>query len=89
MTPMFSYKDCRFSVRPDKFGTGRVVVWSEMKVTNSFTLETSFHGYRDGELTKVYGETELEELGVSCARALLKYAYLLKSLDKELTKTHG
>jgi hypothetical protein len=26
-TALFSYKDCRFKIEPNKIGTGRVVVW--------------------------------------------------------------
>ena len=49
---MFNLKDCRFRIDPSKFGTGRVVVWSQFAVTNSFTLECSFYGYSlDGIVT--------------------------------------
>ena len=45
---LFSYPDCRFMVKPDKQGTGRVVVWKEFGITNSFTLETSMYGFQIG-----------------------------------------
>jgi cytosolic carboxypeptidase protein 2/3 len=48
---LFSYPDCRFIVKPDKQGTGRVVVWKEFSITNSFTLETSMFGYKIGDIT--------------------------------------
>lgn len=38
---MFDFSSCRFSQDKYKLNTARVVVWNEMKVTNSFTLETS------------------------------------------------
>ncbi|CAG9321202.1 unnamed protein product [Blepharisma stoltei] len=88
LTRIFSYKDCRFNVQQDKLGTGRVVVWNELKVTNSFTLETSFYGFEDGKEIKVYGEEELEELGFSIAKAILKFSYLSKSLEQELLKSN-
>lgn len=47
---LFSYPDCRFMVKPDKQGTGRVVVWKEFSITNSFTLETSMFGYKIGDI---------------------------------------
>lgn len=50
---LFSYPDCRFMVKKDKQGTGRVVVWKEFSITNSFTLETSMFGYRIGEFTVI------------------------------------
>ncbi|KAG7390320.1 Cytosolic carboxypeptidase 2 [Phytophthora pseudosyringae] len=40
----YSFADCTFSVNASKKGTGRVVVWNEMEVLHSFTLETSFFG---------------------------------------------
>jgi hypothetical protein len=46
---MFDYSSCRFKVQQSKIGTGRVVVWKEFGITNSFTLETSFHGYTYGD----------------------------------------
>lgn len=45
ITPLFNLKDCRFRVDQSKLGTARVIVWKEFGVTNSFTLENSFHGY--------------------------------------------
>ena len=50
-TPMFDYSSCRFKIQQSKLGTGRVVVWKEFGITNSFTLETSFHGYTYGDET--------------------------------------
>lgn len=38
---IFDYRQCRFKQDKYKLNTARVVVWNEMKVTNSFTLETS------------------------------------------------
>lgn len=38
---IFNYNQCRFKQDKYKLNTARVVVWNEMRVTNSFTLETS------------------------------------------------
>jgi len=40
---VFDINACKFKVEKSKMGTGRVVVWKEYEVTNSFTLENSFH----------------------------------------------
>ena len=40
---MFDYTKCQFKQDKYKLNTARVVVWNEMKVTNSFTLETSMY----------------------------------------------
>ena len=42
---VFDINACKFKVEKSKMGTGRIVVWKEFEVTNSFTLENSFHGY--------------------------------------------
>ena len=49
-TPFFKLDECRFKVSEDKMSTARVVAWSELKITNSFTLETSFFGYSETQI---------------------------------------
>ena len=44
MTPLFTFKDCRFKIDKCKLNTARVVCWNELRITNSFTLETSLFG---------------------------------------------
>ncbi|RHY33584.1 hypothetical protein DYB32_001518 [Aphanomyces invadans] len=41
----FSFPDCTFNVPRSKLSTGRVSVWNDIRILNSFTLETSFCGY--------------------------------------------
>jgi hypothetical protein len=41
---IFEYSDCKFQQDRSKLSTARVVVWNEMKVTNSFTCEISMYG---------------------------------------------
>jgi len=45
---LFSYQNSHFSVTKTKGSTGRVVVWHELGVANSFTLEASFCGAAEG-----------------------------------------
>lgn len=40
-TTLFNYSDCRFKIEKYKLNTARIVCWNELKITNSFTLETS------------------------------------------------
>lgn len=42
--PIFDYENCRFNQDKFKLNTARVVVWNEMNVFNSFTLEISLYG---------------------------------------------
>ena len=88
-TPLFSYKDCRFRVEPDKAATGRVVIWKELGVTNSFTLETSFYGASCAGEIKQFGQCELEELASQLMFALLEYTSLLRQIEKEMFLNHG
>lgn len=41
---MFSFDFCKFHIHRCKESTGRVVMWKEMMIKNSFTLEASFAG---------------------------------------------
>jgi len=88
-TPMFSYNDCGFRVKPFKEGTARVVVWKEFKVTNSFTFESSFFGYVRGNEVKAYEVEDYYELGRVLLNSLAEYHYVLKNLEKELITTKG
>ena len=54
-TTQFSFKQSRFKVDRTKLNTARVVAWNEMKITNSFTLETSMFG-------KITPETEEKDI---------------------------
>ena len=46
----FSYKDSRFVVTKSKRSTARVVVWSQLGIANSCTVEASFCGNGDNKL---------------------------------------
>lgn len=53
---LFSYKDCRFALEKEKENTARIVLFKELGITNTYTLEASFYG---GEaLGKVVYEEE-------------------------------
>ena len=41
---MFSFSGCKFHVTKCKESTARVVVWKQLDVMNSFTLEATFAG---------------------------------------------
>ena len=43
--PIFDYQYCRFITDMFKINTARMVLWNQMKVTNSFTLEASMYGF--------------------------------------------
>ena len=41
---VFSFNDCAFAVQKSKESTARIVVWREIGLVNSYTLESSFCG---------------------------------------------
>ncbi|RLO09681.1 hypothetical protein DYB28_004389 [Aphanomyces astaci] len=47
---MFVFPDCTFNVARSKRSTGRVTVWNDIRILNSFTLETSFCGSGENQV---------------------------------------
>ena len=88
-TILFSYNDCIFNIQPKKEGTGRVVVWREIGISNSFTIESSIYGYHNGIEVAPYTMENCSEVGEEICKSLLEYMILLKSLEKELQLTNG
>jgi hypothetical protein len=41
---VFNSRKCRFQSEPEKLDTGRLVVFKELRILNSYTLECSFNG---------------------------------------------
>ena len=41
---VFSFADCQFKIKKCKESTGRVVMWKQFNIHDSFTLETTFSG---------------------------------------------
>jgi hypothetical protein len=87
LVPGFSYDGCAYSVSKSKEGTGRVTVWKEFKIFNSFTMEASFAGTRGpssgmdsafsiSRMSGIhYGRADLEELGSGlCVATCLVWA---------------
>jgi hypothetical protein len=86
---LFAYNNCIFNIQPDKEGTGRVVVWKEIGISNSFTVETSIFGFHNGFELVPFNLQNLLEIGEEICKSLLEYTFLLKSLEKELQITNG
>ena len=47
--PNFSFSGSSFTVHKSKESTGRVVMWKEFSLTNSYTCEASFCGPSQGQ----------------------------------------
>ena len=44
LLPVFNTRKCRFANEPEKMNTGRIVVYKEFKIYNSYTFMCSFFG---------------------------------------------
>lgn len=55
----FSFNDCAFSVQKSKESTARVVVWRELGISNSYTLESSFCGSDFGKFSDLHFNTDM------------------------------
>lgn len=88
-THIFDIDSCKFKVERGKLGTGRVVVWKEFDVTNSFTLENSFHGYDYADAFRFFQVEDFKNLGSALLASLQKYQQILQEIQKELELTRG
>jgi predicted nucleic acid-binding Zn finger protein len=48
MAPLFEYNSCKFVVEKSKEATARVVVWRQMGVQRSYTMESTYCGAETG-----------------------------------------
>ena len=89
ISPYFNYEACKFKVQKQKLGTGRVVIWKEFSVTNSFTLETSFHAYRKGHDMVEFQEQDYLSFATHIVDSLWKYSALIEQFEQELGLNGG
>ncbi|XP_064812108.1 cytosolic carboxypeptidase 1-like isoform X2 [Oncorhynchus masou masou] len=81
MAPAFSMASCSFVVERSKEATARVVVWREIGVQRSYTMESTLCGCDQGKYKGLQiGTRELEEMGAQFCVALLR----LKGLTSPL-----
>ena len=89
LSPYFNYEACKFRVEKGKLGTGRVVIWKEFGVTNSFTLETSFHAYRKGVDLCEFEERDYSLFSRNILESLAKYSDLIEQFEQEFGLNGG
>ncbi|XP_028286731.1 cytosolic carboxypeptidase 4 [Parambassis ranga] len=79
IAPAFSFNSCNYLVEKSRSATARVVVWREMGVLRSYTMESTFNGCDQGIYKSLQtGTRELQEMGV-------KFCHSLLSLVKDMT----
>ncbi|XP_062856327.1 cytosolic carboxypeptidase 4 [Trichomycterus rosablanca] len=72
IAPAFSFNSCNFLVEKSRASTARVVVWREMGVLRSYTMESTYNGCNQGIYKGLQtGTRELEEMGVNFCQSLL------------------
>jgi hypothetical protein len=88
----FSFNDCSFNLDDLKLNTGRVNVFTEMSIMNSFTMEASFCGADQGPNADYHFSTcDLEQMGKDLLKTLLVYHNDQKRVDlvrKQLLKEY-
>ncbi|KAJ8413913.1 hypothetical protein AAFF_G00065110 [Aldrovandia affinis] len=82
VAPAFSMSSCSFVVEKSKESTARVVVWREMGVQKSYTMESTLCGCDQGKYKGLQiGTRELEEMGAQFCVALLRLKRLTSPLE--------
>ncbi|XP_054551431.1 cytosolic carboxypeptidase 4 [Talpa occidentalis] len=103
LAPAFTMSSCSFLVEKSRASTARVVVWREMGVSRSYTMESSYCGCNQGPYQGLQlGTSELEEMGAmfclgllilelksaNCSHQLLTRAATLLDAEKEALDYH-
>ncbi|XP_077630379.1 cytosolic carboxypeptidase 4, partial [Crocuta crocuta] len=103
LAPAFTMSSCSFLVEKSRASTARVVVWREMGVSRSYTMESSYCGCNQGPYQGLqFGTSELEEMGamfclsllmlelksVSCSHQLLNSAATLLNAEEGALDYH-
>ncbi|XP_013413486.1 cytosolic carboxypeptidase 1-like [Lingula anatina] len=71
--PAFSLNNCSFMVEKSKEATARVVVWRQVGIVRSYTMESTYCGCDQGPYRGLHiGTRELEEMGRKFCEALIK-----------------
>ncbi|KAJ8412935.1 hypothetical protein AAFF_G00105170 [Aldrovandia affinis] len=72
IAPAFSFNSCSYLVEKSREATARVVVWRELGVLRSYTLESTYNGCDQGIYKGLQtGTRELEEMGLKFCQSLL------------------
>ncbi|XP_053323241.1 cytosolic carboxypeptidase 1 isoform X2 [Spea bombifrons] len=85
IAPAFSMSSCSFVVEKSKESTARVVVWRELGVQRSYTMESTLCGCDQGKYKGLQiGTKELEEMGAKFCVGLLRLKRLNSPVEISL-----
>ena len=82
-THILDFNQCSFHVTTDKASTGRAIIWKELKVVNSFTLETSLYAFKVGSNISHFNERDYILVSEALMRAIKEYNEILPGIHKE------
>ncbi|CAI9721402.1 cytosolic carboxypeptidase 2-like [Octopus vulgaris] len=71
----FSFTSCKFRIRKCKESTGRVVMWRQLHIANSFTMEAAFSGsvLDRGQKPCHFSIGDYEDMGKSLCMAIYNF----------------
>ncbi|XP_039075745.1 cytosolic carboxypeptidase 1 isoform X2 [Hyaena hyaena] len=85
IAPAFCMSSCSFVVEKSKESTARVVVWREIGVQRSYTMESTLCGCDQGKYKGLQiGTRELEEMGAKFCVGLLRLKRLTSPMEYNL-----
>ncbi|XP_043916833.1 cytosolic carboxypeptidase 1 [Protopterus annectens] len=85
IAPAFCMSSCSFVVEKSKESTARVVVWRELGVQRSYTMESTLCGCDQGKYKGLQiGTQELEEMGAYFCIGLLRLKRLTSPVEYKL-----
>lgn len=74
ISDVFSFNDCVFGLQKAKESTARIVIYKELGIINSFTMEASFCGANIGKYADFhFNQEHLQQLGHDFCEALLDF----------------
>ncbi|XP_061679258.1 cytosolic carboxypeptidase 4 isoform X2 [Syngnathoides biaculeatus] len=81
IAPAFSFNSCNYMVEKSRSATARIVVWKELGVLRSYTMESTYNGFDQGIYKGLQINTrELEEMGMKFCHSLLSLTIDTKAL---------
>nr|XP_032809187.1 cytosolic carboxypeptidase 1 isoform X3 [Petromyzon marinus] len=90
IAPAFCLSSCNFVVEKSKASTARVVVWRDIGVLRSYTMESTYCGCDQGIYKgSQMGSQELEEMGAKFCVALLRLKSSLAPAESLLLPQRG
>lgn len=89
IAPAFSFNSCNYLVEKSRSATARVVVWREIGVLRSYTMESTYNGCDQGIYKGLQmGTRELQEMGVKFCHSLLSVSKDVKALYSRRLLNH-